>query len=83
MATVYRVVTRRADGSMVGYDGPFRSPGIARQTLRTVTKGLSPNNPSGAVKAEIETLSGEWERIPSREPKGPFGIKIENFPPGA
>lgn len=86
MATVYRVVTLRADGSMVGFDGPFHSPGTAKRVLRTVSAGLSSSNPSGGVKAEIQSLTGEWERIPSREPKnqpvGPFGIKIDNFPLG-
>ena len=59
-ATVYRVATLREDGSMVGYDGPFTSPGYAKQVLRRVAAGLSPSNPSGGVRAEIQTLTGEW-----------------------
>ena len=89
MATVYRVVTLRADGSMVGFDGPFHSPGTAKRVLRTVSAGLSPSNPSGGVKAEIQSLTGEWvsEARPLGFQKngavGPFGIKIDNIPPGA
>lgn len=60
MARVYRVVTQREDGSIVGFDGPFRSPGVARSVLRTVSKGLWPSNPSGAVKAKIQEMDGEW-----------------------
>lgn len=60
MATVYRVVTLRSDGSMVGFDGPFHSPGTAKRVLRTVSAGLSPSNPSGGIKAEIQSLTGEW-----------------------
>lgn len=60
MATVYRVVTLREDGSVIGYDGPFTSPGYAKQVLRNVSKGLGPSNPNGAVRAEIQSLTGEW-----------------------
>lgn len=64
MATVYRVATLRADGTMVGFDGPFRSPGVAKSVLRTAARSLNPKNPSGGTKVEIQSLTGAWESAP-------------------
>jgi hypothetical protein len=64
MATVYRVVKVRKDGTIASYEGTVSSPGAAKGLLRRTRQSISHSSPSGAVSAKIQQIDGDWVDSP-------------------
>lgn len=64
MATVYRVVKVREDGTIASYEGTAQTPGSAKALLRRVRQSIGHKNPSGVVGAKIQQIDGDWVDSP-------------------
>lgn len=64
MATVYRVVKIRENGTIHSIEGTLSSPGAAKALLKRTRQSIGHKNPSGVIGAKIQQIEGEWVDSP-------------------
>lgn len=60
MATVYRIVRCKDDGTIVSIEGCSMHPGVAKGILKRARQSLGHNPDSPATMAKIQEMHGDW-----------------------